>query len=174
MLKAQWFGQKSLGISQGLIVFDAPVLNNRNNANDRKSWISEIEYFRTISRFWTFNTGAGVGNYKNPDNRFETYQSTNFYRFKFGLMLHLPSGGDKFRRVNPFLTVGYNFDLLNNTFKAIGDNRVNVNMKVGGGLAVKIKGPVGAFYTFTLNQRVNPDYRTFFQHQFGVLVALEK
>ncbi len=173
--KAQFFGRKSVGISQGAVFFNASSLNNKNNANNKTSWISEFDRFGHISRFWSFNVGGGVGNYKNPDNRFETYQSTDFYRLKIGLFLHLPSQSDtKPRLVNPFLLVGYNFDLLNKTFKAIGDNRVNVNMKVGGGLNGRISEHVGCFYMFTLNQRLNPDYRTYYQHNIGMLVNLEK
>lgn len=179
-VNAQFFGRKSLVVSQGAIFFNAPSLNNKNNANNKTSWISEIDKNLYLSRFASFNLGGGVGNYKNPDDRFESYQSTNFYRFKFALMVHLPSLDKctqctpKPNLVSPFLMVGYNFDLLSKTFKAIGDERVSSNMKVGGGAIVRVSNQVGVKYEFTLNQRINSDYRTFYQHSLGMVINLEK
>jgi hypothetical protein len=76
------------------------------------------------------------------------------------------------RLLSPFFNIGYNFDVLNNTFKAIGSNRVNTNLKIGGGVVVKVMKDFGLLYSLTLNQRVNVDYRTFFQHNIGMLVRL--
>ena len=175
--KAQFFGRKSIGIQQGAIFFNESFLNNKNNANDKTSWVTEVDKNLYISRFSSFNMGFGLGNYKNPDNRFEPFQSTNFFRLKFALVLHLPNVMDyedveQKRLLSPFFNIGYNFDVLNNTFKAIGSNRVNTNLKIGGGVVVKVMKDFGLMYSLTLNQRVNVDYRTFFQHNIGMLVRL--
>ncbi|MES2617997.1 MAG: hypothetical protein V4613_08960 [Bacteroidota bacterium] len=178
---AQFFGNKSVGVYQGLILFNEPILNNRNNSNNKTSWITEIDKTRSIneSRYFSINYGLGIGNYKNPDNRFETYQSSTFYRAKFALMMHLPYAGgacshcSHINLFTPFLSVGYNLDLLNNTFKAVGNNRVNANLRIGGGGVVKLGQYFGLMYGLTLNQRINVDYRTFFQHNFGVIVNLD-
>lgn len=174
---AQFFGKKSIGIQQGAIFFNESFLNNKNNANTKTSWVTELDKNLYLSRFSSFNLGFGLGNYKNPDNRFEPYQSTNFFRIKMALVLHLPNiknckDCNDLRLVQPYFNIGYNFDLLNNTFKAIGNNRMNANLKIGGGVVVKIMKDVGLIYGLTLNQRVNVDYRTFFQHNFGLLVRL--
>jgi len=175
--KGQFFGRKSIGIQQGAIFFNEAFLNNKNNANNKTSWVTEVDKNLYISRFSSFNMGFGLGNYKNPDNRFEPYQSNNFFRFKFALVLHLPNVMDyedveQKRLLSPFFNIGYNFDILNNTFKAIGSNRVNTNLKIGGGLIIKMMRDFGLMYSLTLNQRVNVDYRTFFQHNVGMLVRL--
>lgn len=174
---AQFFGKKSIGVQQGAIFFNESFLNNKNNANNKTSWVTELDKNLYLSRFSSFNLGFGLGNYKNPDNRFEPYQSSNFFRLKMALVLHLPNiknckDCDDLRLVQPYFNIGYNFDLLNNTFKAIGNNRMNANLKIGGGVVVKIMKDVGLIYGLTLNQRVNVDYRTFFQHNFGLLVRL--
>lgn len=176
-MNAQFFGRKSIGIQQGAIFFNESFLNNKNNANNKTSWVTEVDKNLYISRFSSFNMGFGLGNYKNPDNRFEPYQSTNFFRFKFALVLHLPNVMDyddvtKQKLVAPFFNIGYNFDVLNNTFKAIGSNRVNTNLKIGGGMVVKVRRHFGLMYSLSLNQRVNVDYRTFFQHNIGMVVRL--
>lgn len=179
--KAQFFGKKSVGLHQGVILFNEPLLNNRNNANNKASWVTEFDKTRSInhSRFFSINYGLGIGNYKNPDNRFESYQSSTFYRAKFSLVAHLPYMGgacshcSHINRFTPFLNIGYNVDLLNNTFKAIGNNRVNANLRLGGGGVVKLTEYVGFMYGLTLNQRINVDYRTFFQHNFGIIVNLD-
>ncbi len=175
--KAQFFGRKSIGIQQGAIFFNESFLNNKNNANNKTSWVTEVDKNLYISRFSSFNMGFGLGNYKNPDNRFEPFQSTNFFRLKFALVLHLPNVMDyddveQKRLLSPFFNIGYNFDVLNNTFKAIGSNRVNTNLKIGGGVVVKVMKDFGLMYNLTLNQRVNVDYRTFFQQNIGMLVRL--
>ncbi len=175
--KAQFFGRKSIAVQQGAIFFNEPFLNNKNNANNKTSWVTEVDKNLYISRFSSFNIGFGLGNYKNPDNRFESFQSSNFYRLKFAFVLHLPNVKNckrckDLRIVNPYFNIGYNFDILNNTFKAIGNNRVNTNLKIGGGVVVKIMKDMGLIYGLTLNQRLNVDYRTFFQHNVGLLVRL--
>lgn len=179
--RAQFFSKKSVVLNQGLILFNEPILNNRNNANNRASWMTEIEKIRHAgqSEWFSWQYGFGIGNYKNPDNRFEAYQSTTFYRAKVGLLLHLPftKACDHcihINRVNPYLNIGYNFDLLNNAFKSTGDNRANANLRLGGGVAVRLGKSFGVHYGLSFNQRVNPDYRTFFQHNIGLIVTLEE
>jgi len=160
LTKAQFFGRNNIGIHQGVILFNPSALNNPNNAKT------------------TFNTGIGFGNYQNPDNRFESYQSTNFLRLKIAMMIHLPQTITHYKTkpnlLNPYFKVGYNFDILNNYFLAVGNNRVNTNLRIGFGNAIRINHFVGLNYEFSYNQRVNPDYRTFFQHTFGLVFNLEE
>ncbi len=176
-LQAQFFGRKSIGVHQGIMLFNESALNNKTNANRKASWVTEVDRNAYISKYASFNYGLGLGNYKNPDKRFEPYQSSNFFRVKFALQIHFPNIGDckdceNVRRVNPYFIIGYNFDLLSSNFKAIGNNRVNANLKIGGGLVVKLNNNLGLQYGLTLNQRINEDYRTFFQHNVGLIVRL--
>ncbi|MDP2175056.1 MAG: hypothetical protein Q8K70_04010 [Bacteroidota bacterium] len=176
--EGQFFGHKSVSIHQGIILFNNDILNNPNNANTKKSFVSEVDHNLNLSRFTTFSPGIGFGNYQNPDNRFETYQSTNFLRLKIGLTLHLPQKINRYKLkpnlISPFFKVGYNFDVLNNTFKAIGNNKVNTNLRLSIGNVFRLSHELGLFWESSLNQRVNIDYRTFFQHNFGLCINLDE
>jgi hypothetical protein len=178
LAKAQFFGRNNIGIHQGVILFNPSALNNSNNANNKNSWVNEFDKNFTLGTKTTFNSGIGFGNYQNPDNRFESYQSTNFLRIKIAMMIHLPQTINHYKTkpnlLNPYFKVGYNFDILNNYFLAVGNNRVNTNLRLGFGNAIRINHFVGLNYEFSYNQRVNPDYRTFFQHTFGLVFNLEE
>jgi hypothetical protein len=94
------------------------------------------------------------------------------------MMIHLPQTITHYKTkpnlLNPYFKVGYNFDILNNYFLAVGNNRVNTNLRIGFGNTIRINHFVGLNYEFSYNQRVNPDYRTFFQQTLGLVFNLEE
>ncbi len=176
-LKAQYFGSNHIGFHQGIIIFNQAILDNRNNANNKISFISELDKNWKLGKKTSFHSGLGFGNYQNPDNRFEAYQSTNFFRLKMGLMFHLPQILTPRKQapnlLNPFFKVAYNFDILDRNFRAIGKQKINSNLRLSIGNTVRINHFLGIYTEASLNQRVNIDYRTFFQYNIGLIINLD-
>jgi len=175
-LNAQIFGEKSIAISHSFMQFNEPFLANKTNANNKTSWVSEIEKINNISRFFSYSYGLGLGVYNNLDTRFDAYKKSNFIRLKGNLICHLPktecSNCSGIRLINPYAKIGYLADKLDNSFKDKSGSYFNSSMNFGGGLVFKITDFVGLNYDFTINQRINNDYRTFSQHKIGVVINL--
>jgi hypothetical protein len=175
---AQLYSKRDIAIHQGLMTFHNPVLNNKNNANRKSSWVSELDKNFFLSRFTSLNAGIGMGNYRNLDTSFAAFESSNFFRIKTGLILHLPQfyahGHLSPRLFNPFIKAAYNFDIAGKKFEDLGGNRLNSSLRLGAGFVVSMTHHIGLIYEFSHNQRVSPDYRTFFQHTFGIIINMEE
>jgi hypothetical protein len=175
---AQLFSKKDIAIHQGIMTFHNPVLNNKNNANTKASWVTELDKNLGLSRFSSLNAGLGLGNYKNLDNRFSPYESSNFFRLKLGLLLHLPQSYSPHdlspNFFNPFIKVAYNFDFADQHFRNLGGNKISSSLRLGVGCVVRLNHYVGLMYEFSHNQRIAMDYRTFFQHTFGMIINMEE
>jgi hypothetical protein len=175
---AQLFGRKDIGIRQGIINFHPDILNNSNNNNSKTSWVTEFDRHFVLTRMSSLNYGLGLGNYRNQDNRFETYENSNFFRVKFGLVLHLPqpysSTNWSPKRFNPYLIAAYNMDILDYKYGVSNGSRLSSSIKFGGGLVYRLSHELGISYEFSHNSRVTEDYRTSFQHLFGIIINLDK
>jgi len=176
--KAQFFGYRSIGMQHGIILYSEPILKNTSNANNKISYVNELDKNFKMGKWVSFNGGIGFGNYQNPSNKFEKYQSSNFFRLKPALMFHLPQNISIYKvnpnLINPFFKIGYNFDIMDNTFRAIGYKRLNTSLKLGIGTVIRVNHYVGIYFESSLNQKVNIDYRTFFQHSLGVCINLDQ
>jgi len=178
-LNAQFFSKKNLCISQGIIQFNEPFLANKNNANNKTSLVSEIEKINNISHFFSYSYGFGLGVYNNLDTRFEPFEKSNFVRLKGNLILNLPMLNGNcpscktIRMINPYAKIGYLIDKLDKTFKAKSGTYYNTSMNFGVGIILKMNNKMGLNYDFTINQRINNDYRTFMQHKVGVVIILD-
>jgi hypothetical protein len=175
--EAQLFSRKDLGIHQGIINFHSPILNNKNNNNKLSSWVTEVDKNFFLTRFASFNAGLGLGNYKNMDTRFLPFRNSNFFRMNTGLILHLPQFYSALdlspNLINPYFKAAYNFDLLEKQPDIENFNRLSSSLRLGLGCIVKLNHYLGISYEASHNQRVAPDYRSFFQHTFGVIINLE-
>jgi hypothetical protein len=177
-VEAQLFGRRDIGVHQGIMSFHNPSLNNKNNNNNKTSWVTEVDKNLYLSRFASFNAGLGIGNYKNLDDKFAKYESYSFYRIKAGLVLHLPQSYSPRdltpNAFNPFLKAAYNFDISDQHFENRGGNRLIGSFRLGCGFVIRASHHLGIMYEFSHNQRLASDYRTFFQHNFGILINLEE
>ena len=176
-MQAQLFSRHNLAVSQGMMTFHNPSLNNQSNTNKKVSWVTELDKHLYITRFASLNTGIGLGNYKSLDTLFKPYQSSNFFRIKAGLVLH-PSQHFSYRnlspkRFNPFIKVAYNVDVLDKNYESTQGHRIAGNLRLGVGFVIKLNHYAGLTYEFSHNQRVSPDYRSFFQHNFGLILNLD-
>lgn len=176
-LKAQLFSKKDLAVHQGIMTFHNPSLNNKNNSNKRISWVTELDKHLYLTRFASFNAGVGMGNYRNLDDRFEAFESSDFFRVKAGLVLHLPQSYSlrdwSPNGFNPFIKAAYNFDIFSDHYQRVAGNKLSSSLRLGIGCVVRISHYAGIMYEFSHNQRVANDYRTFFQHNFGILINLQ-
>lgn len=174
---AQLFGKKDISIQQGIMSFHPEILNNGNNSNTRLSWISEIDRNFMITRMSSFNYGIGLGDLRNPDTLFKPYEHSKFLRVKFGLVLHLPqfhtARNWSPKRINPYIKVGYNMDISDYNYGEKYSTRLNSSLKLGVGMVYRISHSLGLQFESSHNQRVSSDYRSFFQHNFGLIINLD-
>lgn len=179
-LNAQFFGGKSIAISHSLIQFNEPFLANKTNANNTTSWVSEIEKTKSISNFFSYSYGLGMGVYNNLDTRFEIYEKSNFVRLRGNLICHLPLlniGCDHcngIRLLNPYFKIGYLTDKLNQNYKSKSNSYFCSALNFGGGVVLRLSEFIGFNYDFSVNQRLNNDYRTFAQHKVCIVIKLSK
>ncbi len=174
---AQLFSRKDIAIHQGVMTFHNTSLNNSNNANGKISWVTEFDKHFYLSRFYSFNAGVGVGNFKNLDNRFAPFESSNFFRMNTGIVFHLPQSHTAHNlspnAFNPFFKVAYNFDISDRHYEALGGNRLSSSLRLGIGFVIRINHYVGFMLESSHNQKVALDYRSFFQHTAGIVINLE-
>ncbi|NQW42995.1 MAG: hypothetical protein HQ463_06150 [Bacteroidetes bacterium] len=186
-LKAQFFSRKSISISQSFIQFNEPFLANKTNANNMTSWVSEIEKIKSIFKpsrnsnlpnFFSYSYGIGIGAYNNLDTRFEAYEKSNFIRLRGNLIFHLPVVNSQkkisINQVTPYFKIGYLIDYLDKNFKFKSNSHFCTSMHFGGGLVFRITEYIGLNYNFSINQRLNNDYRTFAQHKIGLVIGLHQ
>lgn len=177
-IEAQYFGKNDLGLSAGFIRFDASSLNNKDNSNGRRSRLFEVDKHFSLKRRISLNTGLGLGNIENLDKRFNAWQSSDFFRVKIGVMLH---GRQNYgprnwspRRFNPFVKIGYNIDFFDHTYQVVNGNRLGNSVRMGLGAVIKINHYMGLTYEFSHNQRLISDYRTYFQHNIGLIINMDQ
>ncbi len=184
-LKAQFFGRKSIAISHSLMQFNEPFLANKTNANNATSWVSEVEKINSfkpsrnsnLNNYFSYSYGIGLGVYNNLDNRFEVYEKSNFVRLRGNLICHLPEMpklefGTTINKITPYFKIGYLTDKLDKNFKAKSNSYFCSSMNFGGGVVFRATDFIGLNYDFSINQRLNNDYRTFAQHKIGLVIAL--
>jgi len=173
---AQLFSKKDMAMHQGFMTFHNASLNNKSNTNKKTSWVTEVDKNLYLSRFSSVNSGIGLGNYKSLDSSFAPFESSNFMRLKVGLVLHLPQRYSVHnlspRNFNPLVKIAYNFDFFDRHYESMGGNRVSSSLRLGLGFVAKINHYTGFIYEFSHNQRVAPDYRSYYQHTFGIIINL--
>jgi hypothetical protein len=175
-VKAQLYSKKDIAIHQGFMTFHNKSLNNKNNNNNKISWVTELDKNLFLTRFSSLNAGLGCGNYRNLDTATAPFTSSNFFRFKAGLVLHLPQSYTPHdlspNAFNPFVKAAYNFDIMSNSYEKESGNRLSSSLRLGAGFIVSLSHHIGVMYEFSHNQRVARDYRTYYQHTFGVIINL--
>lgn len=177
-VNAQLFGRKDLSIHRGIMRFDPPSLNNSVNSNGRRTRLFEVDKNFYLKRRISFNTGIGLGNLENLDNRFEAYQSSQFFRLKLGFILHqaqhhTPRNWSP-KKFNPFIKVAYNLDLFDHSYSSVNGSTLGSSLRLGLGCVIKINHYLGLSYEFSHNQRVTKDYRTFYQNTLGLVINMDQ
>lgn len=177
-MKAQLFGKNDIGLKLGIMTFHQKSLNNSVNTNTRVSKVTEVDKRIVIGRKTSFQYGLGFGNLQNLDNRFTPNQTSNFFRMKLGLLAHLPQlySHENWspRPFNPYLSVSYNLDVFDKTYREINDKPMGNSVKLGVGFVFRLSHHVGVLYEFSHNQRVTKDYRTFYQHSIGLMFNMDQ
>lgn len=176
-LKAQIFGKKDFSIQQSWSSFHPAILNNQSNSNQKLSRAIEIDRNFNFARFSSLNYGVGLGDLRNPDTLFLPYEHSRFMRIQFGLVLHLPQRHTARNwspnRINPYLKAGYMLDIADYRYGEVTGSRLSSAFKLGAGMVVRLSHTVGILYEFSHNQRVTADYRSFFQHKFGLIINMD-
>ena len=167
--QAQLFGKNDLALQQGIMQYHPKSLNNQSNSNSKISWVTELDKHQNISRISNFNWGIGVGDLRNLDSNFRTFANSSFFRFKAGLVFSLPQQYTP-RNWSPRR---YNLDLHDKTFKEINQTRVSSSVRLGFGAVYKLNHNFGLIYEFSHNQRLGADFRTFYQHNFGIIINFD-
>lgn len=172
------FGRKDLSLNRGIMRFDPPSLNNSVNSNGRRSRLFELDKNFYLKRRISFNTGIGLGNLENLDDRFQAFQSSQFFRLKLGFVLHqaqhyTPRNWSP-KRFNPFIKVAYNLDLFDHNYSTINGSALGSSLRLGLGCVIKINHYIGFSYEFSHNQRVTKDYRTFYQNTLGLVINMDQ
>lgn len=175
--QAQLFGKNDLALQQGIMQYHPKSLNNQSNSNSKISWVTELDKHQNISRISNFNWGIGVGDLRNLDSNFRTFANSSFFRFKAGLVFSLPQQYTPRnwspRKFNPYFKVAYNIDLHDKPFKEINQTRVSSSVRLGFGAVYKLMHNFGLIYEFSHNQRLGADFRTFYQHNFGIIINFD-
>ena len=65
-------------------------------------------------------------------------------------------------------------DKANKNFKFKSNSHFCTSLHFGGGLVFRITEYIGLNYNFSINQRLNNDYRTFAQHKIGLVIGLHQ
>ncbi len=177
-VNAQLFGRNDLGLNVGIMTFHQASLNNSVNTNTRISRVTELDKRFVLGRKTSFETGLGYGTLENLDNRFSSNEHSKFLRIKLGLLLHLPQQYTPTnwspRKFNPYFKVAYNFDFFDHTYTSVNGNSLGSSLKYGVGAVYRVSHYLGVFYEFSHNQRVTKDYRTFFQHNLGIIINMDQ
>lgn len=178
VLKAQLFGKQDISVQSGVINFHAKSLNNSVNSNYRLSRVTEVDKHIHLGRFASFCAGLGGGNLQNMDNRFTPHQSSQFFRVKLGLVLHLPqaysSSNWSPKKLNPYFKVSYNIDRFDATYKEIEGRYTVSSVRMGLGAIIKVNHYVGVLLESSHNQCLSSDFRTYFQNNIGVIVNMDQ
>lgn len=176
-LKAQLFGKNDLSIQYGTINFHAKSLNNSLNSNNRLSHVTELDKHIHLARFASIGTGLGIGTLQNMDNRFKEHESSQFMRFKLGLVLHLPQNYHPHNwspnSFNPYFKVAYNVDIYNHHYKAIEGKSMGSSVRLGLGFIYKINHNIGVLLETSHNQCLSSDFRTYYQHNIGLMINMD-
>ena len=174
---AQIFGKKDLVLQQGIMQYHPHSLNNQSNSNHRISWVSELDKNLHLSRISSFNVGLGMGDLRNLDSNFSIFQSSGFFRFKAGMVFSLPQHYSPRNwspnRFNPYIKIAYNLDVHDKTYAAVNNSRLASSVRFGIGGVYKINHHFGLLYEFSHNQRLSADFRTYYQHNFGLIVNFD-
>jgi len=177
-LSAQLFGRKDIGLNTGIMTFHQASLNNSVNTNTRVSRVTELDKRFVLGRKTSFETGLGYGTLENLDNRFSSNQHSQFFRLKLGVLLHFPQLHTPTnwspRKLNPYIKVAYNLDFFDRTYTSVNGSSLGSSLKWGAGAVYRLSHYVGVFYEFSHNQRVTKDYRTFYQHNLGILINMDQ
>ncbi len=176
-VKAQLFGKKDFSIQQGIMSFHPAVLNNESNLNNQLSWVSEIDRHFNLNRISSINYGLGLGDFRNPDTMFRPYEHGKFMRLKIGLVIHLPqyhtARNWSPKRINPYFKAAYNLDIADYNYGQKNGSRLIPSLRLGAGMIYRLNHYLGIVYEFSHNQRVNPDYRSFFQQNLGIILNFD-
>jgi hypothetical protein len=174
--EAQLYSKKDIAIHQGFMTFHNASLNNKSNNNNKISWVSELDKNLYLTRFSSLNAGLGFGNYRNLDTMVAPFASSNFFRLKAGLVLHLPQFYTPHdlspNAFNPFIKAAYNFDIFSDSYEKETKQKLSSSLRLGAGFVVSLSHHIGVMYEFSHNQRVARDYRTYYQHTFGIIINL--
>lgn len=177
-LKAQLFGKNDVSIQYGTLNFHAKSLNNSLNSNNRLSHVTEIDKHIHLARFASICTGLGIGTLQNLDNRFRKHESSQFMRVKLGLVLHLPQAYNPHnwspKLINPYFKVAYNVDVFNHLYKATEGKSMGSSVRLGLGCIYKINHNIGIVLETSHNQCLSSDFRTYYQHNLGLVINMDQ
>jgi len=177
LAQAQLFGKKDLALQQGILQFHPKSLNNQSNSNSKISWVTELDKHQNLSRISNFNWGIGVGDLRNLDSNFRSFQNSSFLRFKAGLVFSLPQHYTPRnwspKKFNPYFKVSYNLDFHNKAYKDVNMSRISSSLRLGFGAVYKISHNFGLIYEISHNQILNADFRTYYQHNFGLIINFD-
>lgn len=159
------------------MTFNPAWLNNKSNTNNRTSILTEINRHYNISRFSSFAYGAGLGRHRNADTLFRAWDNSEFFRLKLGLLLHLPQNHTAKnwspRPFNPFISVGYHFDVMERQYRETMGSSLSSAFRIGAGAVVKINHYWGLIGEISHNQRVSRDYRSYLQYNLGIVINFD-
>lgn len=177
LAQAQLFGKKDLALQQGIMQFHPKSLNNQSNSNTKISWVTELDKHQNLSRVSNFNWGIGVGDLRNLDSSFKRFQNSSFFRFKAGFVFSLPQHYTPRnwspKKFNPYFKVSYNIDLHDKAYKDVNASRISSSVRLGFGAVYKLNHNFGLIYEFSHNQRLSHDFRTYYQHNFGLIINFD-
>jgi hypothetical protein len=176
-ISAQYLSQKSFLLSGGVNSYKGSFVRNDNNGNSRASFSGNLDFQNKLSNLFSYRVGIGAGHMRNMENVFPTEASSDFFRFSGGLILNGNSGffyiPKEPTKIQPYLHLGYHFDYIGENLQ-VGYSKMLGSLNFGAGSFIKINEFIGLSYRYSLNQRLGQDYRTFYLHEFGVIIPVLK